>query len=170
VLFLDEPTTGLDPVSRTRLWEEVRRLNRDAGVTVFLTTQYLEEADQLADRVAIIDRGRIAVQGAPADLKRRVGTDVVIVRVDSPDPDLSARLYRIDGVGRVDRRDDGFSISATDGSRVVGPVAVALHEAGARVEELVLRTASLDDVFLQVTGSRLPADPAEAALDEGQAA
>jgi ABC-2 type transport system ATP-binding protein len=155
VLFLDEPTTGLDPLSRTRLWEEVRRLNRDAGVTVFLTTQYLEEADRLADRVAIIDRGRIAAEGTPAELKRAVGTDVVIVSVPSPGDELIRRLSAIPGVDRVDRHDDGLTVAAADGSKIVGPVAVALHETGSDVGELVLRTASLDDVFLEVTGTRL---------------
>src|SRR5205823_10880966 len=82
VLFLDEPTTGLDPVSRLRVWEEVRRLNEELGMTIFLTTQYLEEADALADRVGIINDGRIVAEGSPDDLKRRVGTDVIVARVD----------------------------------------------------------------------------------------
>ena len=81
VLFLDEPTTGLDPISRVRVWEEVRRLNRENGVTVFLTTQYLEEADELADRVGIIDRGRIVEEGTPTELKRAVGSDLIVVEL-----------------------------------------------------------------------------------------
>lgn len=154
VLFLDEPTTGLDPISRARVWDEVRRLNRDLGVTVFLTTQYLEEADRLADRVAIIDRGRIAAQGTPAELKRAVGTDVVLVQVAQPGEDLVRALRGIPGVDRVDPHDDGLTVAAQDGSRVVGQVAVALHQSGTEIGELVLRTASLDDVFLEVTGTR----------------
>src|SRR3712207_7096752 len=82
ILFLDEPTTGLDPVSRARVWDEVRRLNRGLGMTIFLTTQYLEEADELADRVGIIDRGRMVAEGTPAELKRSIGSDLVVVRVD----------------------------------------------------------------------------------------
>ena len=82
VLFLDEPTTGLDPLSRAAVWQEVRRLNRDLGMTVFLTTQYLEEADELADRVGIINRGRIVAEGTPEELKRSIGTDVVVATVD----------------------------------------------------------------------------------------
>ena len=82
VLFLDEPTTGLDPISRSRVWDEVRRINRDHGVTVFLTTQYLEEADALADRVGIINRGVIAVEGTPTALKRSMGTDVIVASVE----------------------------------------------------------------------------------------
>ena len=78
ILFLDEPTTGLDPVSRAVVWEEVRRLNRELGMTVFLTTQYLEEADALAGRVGIIDHGRIVAEGTPADLKRAIGSDMIV--------------------------------------------------------------------------------------------
>ncbi|WP_211160172.1 MULTISPECIES: ATP-binding cassette domain-containing protein [Microbacterium] len=157
VLFLDEPTTGLDPVSRARMWDEVRRLNRDEGVTVFLTTQYLEEADRLADRIGIIDRGRIVAEGTPSALKRSVGTDLVLAAVADPGDELVELLRRIPGVDRVDRHLDGLTTAAQDGSLIVGPVAVALHEAGATVGELTLRTASLDDVFLEVTGSRFAA-------------
>src|SRR5205085_7003431 len=82
ILFLDEPTTGLDPVSRVRVWDEVRRLNAELGVTIFLTTQYLEEADELADRVGILNAGRLVAEGTPADLKHNVGNDVIVVRVD----------------------------------------------------------------------------------------
>lgn len=161
VLFLDEPTTGLDPISRARMWEEVRRLNREAGVTVFLTTQYLEEADRLADRVGIIDRGRIVAEGTPSSLKRAVGTDLVLASMRSPAPELADRLRALPGVDRVDVHDTGLTIAAQDGSKVVGPVAVVLHEAGAEVEELTLRTASLDDVFLEVTGTRFASDAEE---------
>ena len=84
VLFLDEPTTGLDPVSRARVWEEVRRLNHELGMTIFLTTQYLEEADALADRVGILNAGRLVAEGTPTDLKRSIGDDVIVVRVDGP--------------------------------------------------------------------------------------
>ena len=81
MLFLDEPTTGLDPISRVRVWEEVGRVNRELGMTIFLTTQYLEVADYLADRVGIIDDGRAVVEGSPADLKRAIGTDLVLAVV-----------------------------------------------------------------------------------------
>ncbi|MFE7846676.1 ATP-binding cassette domain-containing protein [Microbacterium sp. NPDC057407] len=161
VLFLDEPTTGLDPISRARMWDEVRRLNRDAGVTVFLTTQYLEEADRLADRIGIIDRGRIVAEGTPSSLKRSVGTDLVLAAMRSPAPELADRLRALPGVDRVDVHDTGLTIAAQDGSKVVGPVAVVLHEAGVDVEELTLRTASLDDVFLEVTGTRFASDAEE---------
>src|SRR5207244_6258848 len=82
VLFLDEPTTGLDPVSRARVWDEVRRLNEELGMTIFLTTQYLEEADELADRVGIIDHGKLVAEGAPDELKRAISDDVIVARVE----------------------------------------------------------------------------------------
>ena len=102
VLFLDEPTTGLDPVSRARVWEEVRRLNEELGMTIFLTTQYLEEADELADRVGIIDDGRLVAEGTPADLKRSVGTDVIIARVDG-EPGRAPAPRCADVAGRARR-------------------------------------------------------------------
>src|SRR5215212_5882599 len=99
VLFLDEPTTGLDPVSRAKVWEEVRRLNRDLGMTIFLTTQYLEEADQLADRVGIITEGRLVAEGTPEELKRRIGDDLVVVDVaEGEAPRAVAALERLDEV------------------------------------------------------------------------
>ena len=102
VLFLDEPTTGLDPVSRLAVWAEVRRLNRELGMTIFLTTQYLEEADELADRVGIIDGGRIVAEGTPHELKQAIGTDVIIARVDG---EAAAVLPRHPaGRGRAERR------------------------------------------------------------------
>ena len=171
VLFLDEPTTGLDPVSRAKVWEEVRRLNADLGMTVFLTTQYLEEADELADRVGIIDHGRIVAAGTPEALKRSIGTDLVVALVDG-DPEVARRaLLPLPGVERVDV--NGFEVTAAvvDGPAAISPVALALAEAGEglRVRELSLRTPTLDDVFLSVTGARIadrdtdtdPARPAE---------
>lgn len=157
VLFLDEPTTGLDPGSRAKVWEEVRRLNTDLGMTVFLTTQYLEEADELADRVGIIDHGRIVAEGTPETLKRSIGTDLVVALVDG-DPEVARRtLAPLDGVERVDV--NGFEVTAAvvDGPASISPVALALAEAGngLRVRELSLRTPTLDDVFLSVTGARI---------------
>src|SRR5207248_942595 len=101
VLFLDEPTTGLDPVSRLRVWEEVRRLNDELGMTIFLTTQYLEEADELADRVGIINGGRLVAEGRPSELKRRVGNDVIMIRVDGDPSDAVACLARVEDVASV---------------------------------------------------------------------
>ena len=154
ILFLDEPTTGLDPISRARIWEEVRRINGDMGVTVFLTTQYMEEADALAERVGIIDRGRLAAQGTPADLKRARGDDLILARIDG-DVDAAARAVEtIPTVSNVETRGAELTISVANGAAVVSTVALRLSESGIDVQELVLRTPTLDDVFLQVTGAR----------------
>ena len=164
VLFLDEPTTGLDPVSRAKVWEEVRRLNTELGVTIFLTTQYLEEADRLCDRLGVIDQGRIVAEGTPEELKRSVGQGLVVAQVSRNGHALDSvveRLRAIDGVERVEAHDGEISVSTPDGPRVIGRVAVALQEAGVGVERLTLRTPTLDDVFLEVTGNRMRATEEE---------
>ena len=158
VLFLDEPTTGLDPISRNRVWEEVRRINRQLGVTIFLTTQYLEEADALADRVGIINEGELVAEGAPAELKRSVGLDVIVARVEGGLDGAIERLTAIEGVQQVDAYESEISVSVTNGASLISAVALALNERGVNVSELTLRTPTLDDVFLQVTGERLQED------------
>jgi ABC-2 type transport system ATP-binding protein len=150
VLFLDEPTTGLDPISRAKVWDEVRRLNEHLGMTIFLTTQYLEEADQLADRVGIINGGTIVAEGTPEELKRTVGSDLVVVHVDGETDKAAKVLSDLAVIESV----------TTSGSEVLAhtadsPVAVALAEAGVRVRNLTLRTPTLDDVFLELTGNRI---------------
>src|SRR5439155_25564902 len=125
VLFLDEPTTGLDPVSRARMWEEVRRLNRELDMTIFLTTQYLEEADELADRVGIINDGRLVAEGSPATLKRAVGNDVIVARLEGSAVDARQGVERVPGVQGVEARGDELVITADDGAATIGSVAVA---------------------------------------------
>lgn len=158
VLFLDEPTTGLDPVSRAKVWEEVRRLNVDLGITIFLTTQYLEEADALADRVGIIDEGRIAAEGTPTALKREIGQDVIIAEIDGDIAGARVAVREAPGVSDVAGTDQSLTISVADGSAALTPVALALAGAGVRVERLTLREPSLDDVFLKATGARLQSE------------
>jgi ABC-2 type transport system ATP-binding protein len=159
VLFLDEPTTGLDPSSRVAVWDEVRRLNEVRGMTIFLTTQYLEEADALANRVGIIAKGRIAAEGTPKDLKRSVGSDVIIAKGQPGDAErITKALESVDGLGSVESAGDEVVISVTNGAKTISPVAVALSEAGIAVEGLTLRTPTLDDVFLHVTGERMGDD------------
>ena len=163
VLFLDEPTTGLDPISRNRVWEEVRRINKELGVTIFLTTQYLEEADILAERVGIIDRSKIAVEGSPAELKRSVGKDVIIVQIEGDSSTAVAALENIAGVSQVEDHGQELVVSVENGAALVGNVALALDRSGLKVGEITLRTPTLDDVFLTVTGGRIQvdADPTE---------
>jgi ABC-2 type transport system ATP-binding protein len=159
LLFLDEPTTGLDPVSRRTIWEEVQKLN-DEGTTVFLTTQYLEEADKLADRVGIIDFGKIVAEDTPDHLKAQIG-----------DPHLEVKL--IDGameqaeaiVARFGKplpsRDGAVLVELEGGASAVAPVVRALDEAGLTVEALDLVEPSLDDVFVAKTGHHLEPEDAE---------
>ncbi len=158
VLFLDEPTTGLDPTSRESVWSEVRRLNSELGMTIFLTTQYLEEADELADRVGIISRGRLVAEGPPAVLKRSVGQDVIVIEVGGDDPAATDALRHLDGVDAVSREGQTITVATADSSAAVSSVAVALSRSRFEVKSLVVRTPTLDDVFRQLTGARL--DPA----------
>jgi len=169
VLFLDEPTTGLDPVSRTSVWSEIRRLNRQLGMTILLTTQYLEEADELAHRVGIIDRGRIVAEGTPADLKRTVGSDVIVARVDGDPATVRPVVEAVPGVESVEVHGSELVIASARGPATISPVAVALAGCEVSVRELTLRTPTLDDVFLDLTGSHIkhdgsaPEDPEEVA-------
>lgn len=155
VLFLDEPTTGLDPVSRLAIWEEVRRLNRDLGMTIFLTTQYLEEADKVADEVAIIDRGKIVAQGAPRALKREIGNEVVTLTFASAE--TAGRAAEVLRELAPSRRLSGHEILcyfAAAADRLPGLVRT-LDEAGIALEGLTLSEPTLDDVFLRATGQRM---------------
>jgi ABC-2 type transport system ATP-binding protein len=158
VLFLDEPTTGLDPVSRARVWEEVRRLNEQLGMTIFLTTQYLEEADELADRVGILNAGKLVAEGTPTDLKRSVGNDVIVARLDGDAASVCGAIGAVDGVEGVDAHGNELAITAVNGAATIGPVAVALDGCGVRVRDITLRTPTLDDVFLELTGSHIRTD------------
>jgi ABC-2 type transport system ATP-binding protein len=161
ILFLDEPTTGLDPVSRVRVWAEVRRLNQELGMTIFLTTQYLEEADELADRVGIIDQGRMVAEGTPEDLKRSVGADIIIARIDGDAARVAPTLETIPGVQSVEAHGHELVVATDNGSATISPVAVALATCEVRVRDLTLRTPTLDDVFLDLTGTRIEHDENE---------
>jgi len=160
VLFLDEPTTGLDPISRSRVWDEIRRINRELGVTIFLTTQYLEEADALAERIGIITHGKLAAEGTPAALKRQLGSDVIVARVDGDAQQAKRAVENIEAVEAVDAYEEEVSIRVANGAGYISAVALALNEASIRVRDLTLRTPTLDDVFLHVTGGRLQQDEA----------
>ena len=155
ILFLDEPTTGLDPISRTRVWEEVRRVNVDLGVTIFLTTQYLEEADELADRVGIINRGKLMTEGTPTDLKRSLGNDVIIARVDGQAEQAREAVGSLSGVAGVEIRGSEVLIQVSNGAAAISSIALALNQRNVDVSEIILRTPTLDDVFLSVAGARM---------------
>jgi ABC-2 type transport system ATP-binding protein len=166
VLFLDEPTTGLDPMSRLTLWEEVRRLNKE-GTTVMLTTQYLEEADQLADRIAIIDHGRIVREGRPVDLKASVGAPTLIIKTQTNQEELAKTVLVSFGDLRPGAQGE-LGVGLRGGATQVTDVIRKLDEAGVHVQHLEINEPSLDDVFAEATGYRLEgSDNAPPAGDNG---
>jgi ABC-2 type transport system ATP-binding protein len=164
VLFLDEPTTGLDPVSRLTLWDEVRRL-RDEGTTVFLTTQYLEEADQLADRVGIIDSGLLVAEGTPAALKAEVGAPHLDITLGGDEPDVDEARVAVATFGPLRPAPAGahVSVQVADGAAAIAHVVRALDDAGLAVEGIELMRPTLDDVFVEKTGHHLEGDDEPAA-------
>ncbi|MBA2558650.1 MAG: ATP-binding cassette domain-containing protein [Propionibacteriales bacterium] len=154
VLFLDEPTTGLDPESRRRIWREVKRLNAECGMTIVLTTQYLEEADVLADRVGIIAKGQLIAEGTPEQLKRSIGLDLIIIRGDQGNVrQIQHVLSGLPGIERIDSVGREVTVQVANGPAFVSSIAVRLAEAGVTVRDLTLRTPTLDDVFLKLTGA-----------------
>jgi ABC-2 type transport system ATP-binding protein len=154
ILFLDEPTTGLDPQSRAALWDEVGRLSRD-GVIVFLTTQYLEEADVLADRVGIIDHGRLVAEGTPAALKAEIGRPTVeVVPAHPAQREAVAAVLERFGAPCDDVDADGVAVRV-DGEAELAPIVRALDAEDLHVEKLQLHAPTLDDVFLAKTGRSL---------------
>ena len=169
ILFLDEPTTGLDPASRAAIWEEVRRLNDESGMTIFLTTQYLEEADRLADEVAIITKGRIVAQGTPSELKRQVGDEVVELQFASSDD--AARADRALAAVAPNRQASNRELRLYFGRAAenVPELVRVLDGADIRLLGLTIEQPSLDDVFLRVTGTALEheVDEAAAAAEAG---
>jgi ABC-2 type transport system ATP-binding protein len=155
VLFLDEPTTGLDPASRLTIWDEVRRINA-GGATVFLTTQYLEEADKLCDRLAIIDEGQIVAEGTPERLKAEMGQDVVSVALEGDDvAATAAALTGLTGLERVVSEPDGLALYVQDGPGSIAEIVRFLEREDIRPGAISVARPSLDDVFLKATGRRL---------------
>jgi ABC-2 type transport system ATP-binding protein len=151
IIFLDEPTTGLDPRSRRTMWQIIRDLVGQDGVTIFLTTQYLEEADQLADRIAVLDRGRLVAEGTPPELKQLVpGGHVSLRFADAAELDLAARAF-----GAVGRDDEELTLQVPSdgGVRSLRSLLDRLSQAGLEPAELTVHTPDLDDVFLALTGT-----------------
>jgi len=167
IVFLDEPTTGLDPKARNRLWDYFREINA-AGTTMFLTTQYLEEADRLCDRLSVILDGRIVASGTPADLKSRVGGDVLEVQLDDPSPErvaFASSVAEASGVfdEAVRETETGLAVTSPEARARATDLLVDLRDAGFTVTGLDVHSPTLDDVFLALTGAGVPEDalPAE---------
>jgi len=148
VLFLDEPTIGLDVAARKKIWEHIRELRKN-GMTIFVTTHYMDEADQFCDRVGIISRGRIAALGSPSELKARLMKDVITARVAG-----TFVPPEVEGVVFVGRHDDEFSFTAENGKEALPTLADALTRSGCTVKSMSLREPTLDDVFLQAVGQQ----------------
>ena len=171
LMFLDEPTTGLDPRSRNQVWGIIRALVAE-GTTILLCTQYLEEADQLADGIAVIDRGKVIAEGTPGQLKASVGSGALHVRLLDPDERDEAQRVLSRELGAVNLEPDPAALSAScaDGDRAAGAVA-ELSRSGVRIADFSLGQPSLDEVFLALTGR--PAEPPSEhpdATEEEQAA
>jgi len=172
VLFLDEPTTGLDPLSRALIWDRIRDLRERFGATIFLTTQYLEEADELADRVAIIDHGRIVRQGTPEALKAEVGADVIDVAID--ERETGAARVAIEEMqasgelpgGELRGTEAGYTLFIPDGPQNIAVLIRGLDRAGVRFGAVSVSRPTLDDVFLAATGGRMAAAAERTAAEE----
>jgi ABC-2 type transport system ATP-binding protein len=166
VLFLDEPTTGLDPEVRVAMWETIEQLAREEGLTILLTTHYLEEADQLASQLAIVDRGKIVAEGSPEQLKAELRGDAIAVELDADGgAAVHEALARVDGVREVALAGRMLRARADQGARAVPAVLAALESEGVPVAAVTVARASLDDVYLRHTGRSFA--EAEAAHDAG---
>ena len=170
VLFLDEPTTGLDPRSRRDLWDVIRQLVRD-GTTVLLTTQYMEEADLLADQIAVIDHGRLIAEGTAAQLKSRTGGEVLAIHVEDPATiEAAARTLANFGAGdpQVSPDTGEITMPVEHGSSMLADVIRGLDESGVAVSDITLRQPTLDDVFLALTGHAAEPAPEAASAPPGR--
>jgi ABC-2 type transport system ATP-binding protein len=172
ILFLDEPTTGLDPQSRAAIWSYLKRLNKEEGITILLTTQYLEEADKLCDRLSIIDYGQIVAQGTPEEMKQEISADAVSLTIanggdisDTSSTSSSSSghaiatakqvLSTIDGVTEIIDSDDGLIVYGKNGALMVPQIVRALDNVEVRISSINVSTPTLDDVFLKHTGRRI---------------
>ncbi|HTT72862.1 MAG TPA: ATP-binding cassette domain-containing protein [Thermoplasmata archaeon] len=152
ILFLDEPTLGLDPQGRAGFWGFVQKLRKETGLTVFVTTHYLDEADSMCDRIAIIDHGRIVATGSPGQLKDRLGGDVVTLRTSSGAAEMTEAIRALPGVSSVTHQDGGYRVKCSNGETVVPLAVEACAKAGVGVTSVSVKRPSLDEVFLEFTG------------------
>jgi len=158
LLFLDEPTTGLDPQSRATIWAYLEKLNKKEGTTIFLTTQYMEEADRLCRQLSIIDFGKIVASGSPAELKRRVGADSIKLSLENCDKDkLNARkiLSGLEGVTNVIDSEECLTVYAKNAGLLVADIVRAFDTSEIRLTSVSFSSPTLDDIFLQHTGRRI---------------
>ncbi len=160
ILFLDEPTTGLDPQSRASIWDYLDKLNREEGITIFLTTQYLEEADKLCRQLSIIDHGKIIAKGSPAELKQAIGHDTITLTLkDEQNAALRAEAKRIlegiQGISEVNDSDRGFVVHTKNGDEIIADIVTSLDRNNIRPASLNMSSPTLDDVFLHQTGRRI---------------
>ncbi len=165
VLFLDEPTLGLDPQGRAGFWKIVSELRKDTGMTVFLTTHYLDEADGVCDRIAIIDHGKIVASGTPSELKDRLGGDIVTVRPLGDAAALGPALMALPGVTAVTPQDGTFRVKCPSGDTLIPKVVGAATSLGIGLAGVSLRRPSLDEVFLEFTGREFREDEGPTATD-----
>jgi ABC-2 type transport system ATP-binding protein len=163
LVFLDEPTTGLDPQSRSNLWDHIRKLREELGTTVFLTTHYLDEADALCDRILVIDYGKIVAEGTPDSLKRRIAGDVITLSVNGGADVAKGILTGFDGVRDVTLSGRSLRLTVDRGEEALPGLLRALDAAGLTMQSIQLARPSLDDVFLTVTGRSLREDAPDAA-------
>jgi ABC-2 type transport system ATP-binding protein len=163
VLFLDEPTTGLDPEARAELWQEIRRLSTEEGMTILLTTHYLEEADRLAQRLAIVDQGRVVVEGSPEELKAELRGDAIHVELAEPAGGELARaaLADLPGVNAIVQDGRALHVRAERGAAALPAVLSALEAAGLGAATATIARPSLDDVYLRYAGRAFGAAESE---------
>jgi ABC-2 type transport system ATP-binding protein len=156
IMFLDEPTTGLDPVSRTAVWEMITRLKESAGLTILLTTHYMDEADSLCDRIAIVDHGQLVALDTPTKLKDSVpDADIVEAEFDNPPAAWNAALEKLNGVSSITEHDGVRHISTTSGPLTVRELMDMARDRGVNVRRVSVQGTTLDDVFLYYTGRQL---------------
>ncbi len=165
ILFLDEPTLGLDPQGRAGFWGYVQRMRQETGMTVFVTTHYLDEADTMCDRIAIIDHGKIVAEGTPNELKDKIGGDVVTVKTLPNAADMTEVIRPLTGVHSIQRQDDSYRIKCTSGETLVPLAVEACSRAGAGVTGVTVKRPSLDEVFLDYTGREYREEDGPSATD-----
>jgi ABC-2 type transport system ATP-binding protein len=165
ILFLDEPTLGLDPQGRAGFWRYIEELRKELGLTVFLTTHYLDEADNLCDRLAIIDHGKIVATGTPGELKDNLGGDVVTVRVKAAGQDLTKLFQSVPGALGVQVQAGDYRVKCANGETRVPLLVEAASRAGITVTGISLKRPSLDEVFLEYTGREFREEEGPSATD-----